>query len=128
MPRALDPGASARVATGYRFPGLTLGARRAAPYRSGRSPDRLKMKNPDAPAVKREAEEKRIRANARGRDGGISEELAQNVSVFGQTGHRADTVRQRTSPRATSAASRRNDSVKYFTHGFRKGSKVAKTP
>jgi hypothetical protein len=26
-------------------------------YRSGRSPDWLKMKNPDAPAVKREAEE-----------------------------------------------------------------------
>ena len=28
-----------------------------SPYRSGRSPDWLKMKNPDAPAVKREAEE-----------------------------------------------------------------------
>jgi bifunctional non-homologous end joining protein LigD len=26
-------------------------------YRSGRSPDGLKMKNPEAPAVKREAEE-----------------------------------------------------------------------
>ena len=26
-------------------------------YRSGRSPDWLKFKNPDAPAVKREAEE-----------------------------------------------------------------------
>jgi bifunctional non-homologous end joining protein LigD len=26
-------------------------------YRSGRSPDWLKMKNPEAPAVKREAEE-----------------------------------------------------------------------
>lgn len=26
-------------------------------YRSGRSPDWLKMKNPDAPAVKREEEE-----------------------------------------------------------------------
>jgi hypothetical protein len=31
--------------------------RHYAPYRSGRSPDWLKMKNPDAPAVKREAEE-----------------------------------------------------------------------
>jgi hypothetical protein len=32
------------------------GAERS-PYRSGRSPDWLKMKNPNAPAVKREAEE-----------------------------------------------------------------------
>ena len=31
--------------------------RKDSPYRSGRSPDRLKMKNLDAPAVKREAEE-----------------------------------------------------------------------
>jgi ATP-dependent DNA ligase len=31
--------------------------RPGSPYRSGRSPDWLKMKNPDAPAVKREAEE-----------------------------------------------------------------------
>jgi ATP-dependent DNA ligase len=31
--------------------------REDSPYRSGRSPDWLKMKNPDAPAVKREAEE-----------------------------------------------------------------------
>ena len=31
--------------------------RKDLPYRSGRSPDWLKMKNPDAPAVKREAEE-----------------------------------------------------------------------
>jgi ATP-dependent DNA ligase len=30
--------------------------RKGSPYRSGRSPDWLKM-NPDAPAVKREAEE-----------------------------------------------------------------------
>jgi hypothetical protein len=30
---------------------------RSPPYRSGRSPDWLKMKNADAPAVKREAEE-----------------------------------------------------------------------
>jgi hypothetical protein len=28
-----------------------------SPYSSGRSPDWLKMKNPEAPAVKREAEE-----------------------------------------------------------------------
>jgi bifunctional non-homologous end joining protein LigD len=31
--------------------------RKASPYRSGRSPDWLKMKNPEAPVVKREAEE-----------------------------------------------------------------------
>ncbi len=31
--------------------------RKGSPYRSGRSPDWLKMKNPNAPAVKREAEE-----------------------------------------------------------------------
>jgi ATP-dependent DNA ligase len=31
--------------------------RKGSPYRSGRSPDWLKMKNPDAPAMKREAEE-----------------------------------------------------------------------
>jgi bifunctional non-homologous end joining protein LigD len=31
--------------------------RKGSPYRSGRSPDWLKMKNPDAPAVKREAAE-----------------------------------------------------------------------
>src|SRR4029453_5621032 len=31
--------------------------RKNSPYRSGRSPDWLKMKNSDAPAVKREAEE-----------------------------------------------------------------------
>jgi bifunctional non-homologous end joining protein LigD len=31
--------------------------RKDSPYRSGRSPDWLKMKSPDAPAVKREAEE-----------------------------------------------------------------------
>jgi bifunctional non-homologous end joining protein LigD len=31
--------------------------RKGSRYRSGRSPDWLKMKNPDAPAVKREAEE-----------------------------------------------------------------------
>jgi ATP-dependent DNA ligase len=31
--------------------------RKDSPYRSGRSPDWLKMKNSDAPAVKREEEE-----------------------------------------------------------------------
>jgi bifunctional non-homologous end joining protein LigD len=31
--------------------------RKGSPYRSGRSPDWLKMKNPEAPALKREAEE-----------------------------------------------------------------------
>jgi ATP-dependent DNA ligase len=40
--------------------------RKGSMYRSGRSPDWLKMKNSDAPAVKREAEEdwgKRARAS-----------------------------------------------------------------
>jgi hypothetical protein len=39
---------------------MTRGRRdraQASPYRSGRSPDWLKMKNPEAPAVRREAEE-----------------------------------------------------------------------
>jgi ATP-dependent DNA ligase len=31
--------------------------RKDSPYRSGRSPDWLKFKNPEAPAVRREAEE-----------------------------------------------------------------------
>jgi bifunctional non-homologous end joining protein LigD len=31
--------------------------RRSSPYRSGRSLDWIKSKNPDAPAVRREAEE-----------------------------------------------------------------------
>ena len=31
--------------------------RRNSPYRSGRSPDWIKSKNPDAPALRREAEE-----------------------------------------------------------------------
>ena len=34
-----------------------MSKRKDSPYRSGPSPDWLKMKNPDAPAVKREAEE-----------------------------------------------------------------------
>jgi hypothetical protein len=34
-------------------------------YRSGHSPDWLKMKNPDAPAVKREVEEGRWRRSQR---------------------------------------------------------------
>ena len=32
-------------------------SKRKSPYRPGRSPDWLKMKNPDGPAVKRETEE-----------------------------------------------------------------------
>jgi ATP-dependent DNA ligase len=32
-------------------------SKRSSPYRSGRSEDWLKSKNPEAPAVKREAEE-----------------------------------------------------------------------
>jgi ATP-dependent DNA ligase len=35
----------------------TVSKRKGSPYRSGRSPDWLKMKNWEAPAVKREAEE-----------------------------------------------------------------------
>jgi bifunctional non-homologous end joining protein LigD len=35
--------------------------RLGSPYRSGRSPNWLKIKNPTAPAVKREAEEDRSR-------------------------------------------------------------------
>ena len=40
-------------------PGLEgiVSKRKDSSYRSGRSPDWLKMKNADAPAVKREAEE-----------------------------------------------------------------------
>jgi ATP-dependent DNA ligase len=38
------------------FEGI-VSKRLGSPYRSGRSRDWLKMKNPDAPAVKREAEE-----------------------------------------------------------------------
>ena len=38
------------------FEGI-VSKRKGSAYRSGRSPDWLKMKNPAAPAVKREAEE-----------------------------------------------------------------------
>jgi hypothetical protein len=34
-----------------------MSKRKGSPYHSGRSPDSLKMENPEAPAVKREAEE-----------------------------------------------------------------------
>jgi ATP-dependent DNA ligase len=34
-----------------------ISKRMDSPYRSGRSPDWIKLKNPNAPAVKREAEE-----------------------------------------------------------------------
>jgi ATP-dependent DNA ligase len=37
--------------------GGIVSKRKGSPYRSGRSPDWLEMKNPEAPAVKREAEE-----------------------------------------------------------------------
>jgi len=59
--------ASIRIATGTRCPpfahacklGLEgiVSKRKDSVYRSGRSPDWLKMKNADAPAVKREEEE-----------------------------------------------------------------------
>src|SRR5262249_4744466 len=45
--------------------------RKDSMYRSGRSPDWLKMKNPNAPAVKREAEEDWGRKRWRGRYGRI---------------------------------------------------------
>jgi len=41
----------------YSRPGNDVSKRLGSRYRSGRSPDWLKMKNPEAPAVKREAEE-----------------------------------------------------------------------
>jgi ATP-dependent DNA ligase len=44
-------------ATPVRWAGGHLSKRKCSLYRSGRSPDRAKMKNPHAPAVKREAEE-----------------------------------------------------------------------
>jgi hypothetical protein len=50
-----------RMPPPLRFAGLSYSIcpykRKDSPYRSGRSPDWLKMKNPNAPAVKREAEE-----------------------------------------------------------------------
>src|SRR5215831_3408998 len=49
--------------------------RKDSPYRSGRSPDWLKMKNPAAPAVKREAEEDWGKVGWRG--------LGVVLSVFG---------------------------------------------
>jgi bifunctional non-homologous end joining protein LigD len=42
--------------------------RLGSPYRSGRSPDWLKFKNPEAPAIKREAEES-----------GVSDELGTRI-------------------------------------------------
>jgi ATP-dependent DNA ligase len=44
------------VALGDQFEGI-VSKRRGSRYRSGRSVDWVKMKNPDSPAVKREAEE-----------------------------------------------------------------------
>jgi hypothetical protein len=47
---------SAEAAIVYRLEGI-VSKRLGSRYRSGRSPDSLKFKNPNAPAVKREAEE-----------------------------------------------------------------------
>jgi ATP-dependent DNA ligase len=51
----------AKASPGIRFnehiEGDVVSKRKDSAYRSGRSPDCLKMKNPDAPAVTREAEE-----------------------------------------------------------------------
>jgi hypothetical protein len=59
-----QPGGKENTATGIVFAhackiGLEgiVSKRKDSAYRSGRSPDWLKMKNPAAPAVKREAEE-----------------------------------------------------------------------
>jgi hypothetical protein len=54
------------------FKGI-VSKRLGSPYRSGRSPDWLKMKNSDAPAVKREAEEDWGKRND---DDGQGEDLA----------------------------------------------------
>jgi len=51
----LPGNASARVSAGRLCDFVSK--RKDSPYRSGRSPHWLKMKNPAAPAVKREAEE-----------------------------------------------------------------------
>ena len=50
---------SSRLLLRLRVMGLEgiVSKRKDSAYRSGRSPDWLKMKNSDAPAVKREAEE-----------------------------------------------------------------------
>jgi hypothetical protein len=45
-------------------PTTRLSKRLGSPYRSGRSPHRMKIKNPNAPAVKQEAEADR----AQGKD------------------------------------------------------------
>jgi hypothetical protein len=47
---------AARHACSFGLEGI-VSKRKDSAYRSGRSPDWLKMKNADAPAVKREAEE-----------------------------------------------------------------------
>jgi ATP-dependent DNA ligase len=44
-------------ARGLKTEQVIVSKRKNSPYRSGRSPDWLKMKNMDAPAVRREAEE-----------------------------------------------------------------------
>jgi ATP-dependent DNA ligase len=50
------PAAVAQMACKLGLEGI-VSRREDSPYRSGRSPDWLKMKNPEAPAVRREAEE-----------------------------------------------------------------------
>jgi hypothetical protein len=47
--------------------------RKGSPYRSGRSPDWLKMKNPEGPAVKREAEEAWAKRNGDDRQDGCGD-------------------------------------------------------
>jgi ATP-dependent DNA ligase len=63
--------------------------RKDSMYRSGRSPDWLKMKNPEAPAVKREEDEEwgkrpaliRSRVNAGAKIGRPKERAAQGSEV-----------------------------------------------
>jgi ATP-dependent DNA ligase len=55
-PNASDFRVSPAIACKLGLEGI-VSKRKGSPYRSGRSPDWLKMKNPESPAVKREAEE-----------------------------------------------------------------------
>jgi hypothetical protein len=62
--------------------GCIVSKRKDSRYRSGCSRDWVKMKNPNAPAVTRPRPQANswLRRHARGRDGGIREELATAVT------------------------------------------------
>jgi hypothetical protein len=55
--RSGGPPCRPRIVCKLGLEGIVVSKRKDSAYRSGRSPDWLKMKNVDAPAVKREAEE-----------------------------------------------------------------------